>query len=395
VAGCQDYLLDCQSDYSDHLNFDGPVNQGSEKFPAGSDARDIVAALIDGDTNLDVAVLHAGGVSVFVGDGQGEMQLDSELVIDDATPHFLEAADLDGDGTLDFIVFCDKTFIHFRVFLNNSGGLMTDEYDLSDRYMVNTFGTLLSRFSPGDIHGDGDIDFVYLSRDGQASSPGPRMLVNQGDGSFVAEDLVLEGYDQDRNTLIGLGDFNGDGLVDLTLSHYPIASTVDVFLADAQGGFSLASANAYGSSADTPVNITSGDYNSDGLLDIRTLHESCYDQVFIGLGDGTFQPARVFHTGMDPTFRQAFGDFNADGNTDIAVSGYSAAISYLINGSDGLVQQEYYLQYYGQVSSEPILAAGDLNNDCIDDVIFAALDNSYNLSLFTLISDPCDLYQIE
>jgi hypothetical protein len=272
--------------------------------------------------------------------------------------------------------------------------MVVDEYDLSGRQPVITYAGMKSRPSLGDVHGDGDLDLVFLSQ-GSKEGPRPERMINRGDGVFSLESVELEGYDEDRNSIIGQGDFDGDGVFDLALSHYPINRAVDVFLGDPQGEYQLASNNPYGGGADTPVKIVTGDYNQDGHTDIRTLHESCYDQLMIGNGDGTFQPAQVFHTGMDPTFRQAFGDFNADGNEDMVVSGYGPYISYLVMTPEGTVGQEINVSYWDFAGSEPILAAGDLNNDCIDDVVFAARDDTYQLAVFVLKSDPCDRYPDE
>ena len=61
--------------------------------------------------------------------------------------------------------------------------------------------------------------------------------------------------------------------------------------------------------------------------------ESFNVSVLLGNGDGTFQAARNFGAGFDPT-SVALGDFNGDGVPDLAVAnGGSGNVSILINNT--------------------------------------------------------------
>src|SRR5207244_5984693 len=91
------------------------------------------------------------------------------------------------------------------------------------------------------------------------------------------------------------------------------SSTVSVLLGDADGTFQPART----SDSDYALSITVGDFDGDGKLDLVTT--GVWDlRVLLGNGDGTFQ-APTTSIPFGSVGSVVVGDFNADGKLDLGV----------------------------------------------------------------------------
>jgi hypothetical protein len=107
---------------------------------------------------------------------------------------------------------------------------------------------------------------------------------------------------------VAVGDFNGDGLLDLAVPARAIAVGRFVW------------------------SVAVGDFNGDRRLDRAVASGGSNDvSVLLGIGDGIFQAGQSFVAGSAPVF-VATGDFNGDGQVDLAVVNWdSNSVSILIN----------------------------------------------------------------
>jgi hypothetical protein len=126
---------------------------------------------------------------------------------------------------------------------------------------------------------------------------------------------------------VAVGDFNGDGKLDLAVAGGP---TVSVLLGDGAGDFTLASSPASGSG---PLAV--GDFNGDGKPDLAVANGRTIS-ILLGDGTGNFTLASSPGTAGVGAGQVVVGDFNGDGNLDLAVANYwDNAVSILLGDGAG------------------------------------------------------------
>jgi hypothetical protein len=118
-----------------------------------------------------------------------------------------------------------------------------------------------------------------------------------------------------------------------------------------------------------PQAMAMGDFDGDGNLDVAVANMNDNTvSVLLGNGDGTFQPQKVFTVGAGP-FSITAGDFNADGNLDLAVANEAGnTVSVLLGNGDGTFQPQ---KVFNVGASPSAVIAGDLNGDGILDLVVA------------------------
>lgn len=166
-------------------------------------------------------------------------------------------------------------------------------------------------------------------------------------------------------SVFAIGDFDGDGMLDIVATNASNAR-VSIVFGRPEATFTPSVQLATGTE---PVSVVVGDFNSDGKLDIATAnHQGNCVSVLIGHGDGTFNPHADYPAGNAP-LQLAMEDMNEDGNLDLmAVNSGSGSVSVLLGRGDGTFAAAIDYPVTGNPTS---LAVGDLNGDRKPDLVCA------------------------
>ncbi len=170
---------------------------------------------------------------------------------------------------------------------------------------------------------------------------------------------------------VALGDFNGDSKVDLAVVNFgdPTVNdngSVSILLGNGGGTFQPANNVVAGTN---PSSIAVGDFNGDGRVDIVTVNSDNTVSALLGNGDGTFRAHVDYGTGSGPDF-VAVGDFNSDGRPDLVVTNSSGgSVSVLLGNGDGTFQSHVDYPTGGAANG---VAVADLNGDGKLDLAVAA-----------------------
>ena len=287
-------------------------------FDAGSGPQSVAVGDFNGDGKPDLAVVnsYSNNVSILLGNGDGTFQIHVDYPTG-AQPGSVAIGDFNGDGKLDLAVV-NSYSNNVSVLLGNGNGT----FQPAVSYGTGS-GTGPAFVAVGDFNHDGKLDLAVAN----SNSSNVSVLLGNGDGTFqTAVNYDVGG----APTSIAVGDFNHDGKLDLAVAvPVPGPSTyVSVLLGNGDGTFQTAvNYNA----PYAPDAVAVGDFNGDGNLDLVVGNRSSNISVFLGNGDGTFRTAVNYSAGYNPS-SVAVGDFNNDGTLDLAVanSGSSTTVTVLL-----------------------------------------------------------------
>jgi hypothetical protein len=210
-----------------------------------------------------------------------------------------------------------------------------------------------------DLNGDGKLDLVVSN-----FASGLSVFLGNGDGTFGPELLLQAGY----SAAAVVADFNGDGKPDIATA---VGGAVRLFLGDGDGSFTAAADTSFFSGYISNLSLAAGDLNGDGKLDIVvTGAENNLSQAYVllGNGDGTFGAAASFGLVNQP-FGVAVGDFNGDGDLDLALTDAAdSAVAVLLGNGDGTFQRQIEYPANGYPYA---LVVADFNGDGHSDIAVA------------------------
>lgn len=266
-------------------------------------------------------------------------------------------------------------------------------------WIMNGDGTFRNRLDIGvgnypvtgiaatDLNHDRKIDLVAINSDPELENGTLAVMLGNGDGTFQSPMFGSVGQEP---TSLDVGDFNGDGNVDLVnsclLGSKGLSSILFSF-GDGKGNFPAIEGIANLGDNGYKTKVAAGDFNHDGKPDVAFLEdrESISDMwVMINLGNNNYSTKKV--TDVSQPFDLAAADVNQDGFDDLLLTHHNCLVStscqesgssvtYFKSKGDGT----FTAQRAGTLSSQTARSdffgpsAGDVNTDGLKDVIVTAL----------------------
>jgi hypothetical protein len=347
-------------------------------YAAGLNPSSLTVGDFRGDGKLDLAVANqdSNNVSVLLGNGDGKFQPAVNYAVG-SDPLSIGVGDFNGDGKLDLAVANDGSG-NVSVLQGTGKGTFLKAQNFAEVFpspnssnIAPTGGTDYYALAVADFGGTGYSGVAVASfLDGQIS-------VMEGVGTSLFQPAVQLPVGYARGG-VATGDFNGDGKADIAFSsvldHVGITGPVQVFPGNGDGTFS-SPINSSVTLADLPA---VGDFNGDGKLDLVTTSDPYNEvgelNVLLGNGDGTFRSSCSLDFG-DNVRSVAVGDFNGDGKLDLAVSlggntheNFDARVAIYMGNGDGtfgILQNGTYIpnQTYDLGQGIPLVRVGDFNGD--------------------------------
>jgi len=320
--------VSCSTTYLANLNVYMNFSAGTSNFSttntytlnSTSYPVDVAVGDFDGDGKQDVITVNSnlGNVSVLPGNGNGTFGAANTFTTIGA-PKAIAVADFNGDTKLDMAII-SNTNNSLAIHLNTSTAIGSFSFGAAVTHTI----TSAYAITTADFDGTNGVDIAVVS-----NSAGNNLyeFLNTGTGTFNAPASFTTGSNPYGLTT---GDFNNDGKIDVATANYG-SYNLSVLLGVGTVG-SFTTAVNYGTTNSVyPEAIITIDFNGDGNLDLATVGTNsfsvAYVEVFIGTGltASTFGTAISFPSsvGFGAPTKMITGDYNVDGNPDLAISQYS------------------------------------------------------------------------
>jgi len=271
-------------------------------YGAGMDAYVVTAGnMRTGQPRPDLVVSNAfdGDLLSMRNNGSGVFPANATTPGLGCDPYGLAIADYNRDGFNDVAVALASSF-EVQIMLGDRDG----DLSFGDFFPA---GIVPMELATGDFDNRNGPDLAVANLVGNLT-----VALNDGTGAFTTTELDVSA----ENSAIVTADFNGDGRLDLAVTHND-ANAVSIFRGDGTGGFAFIISYPTGS---CPLGLAFGDFNGDGRIDLVTANsEADTATILLGNGDLSFSAGHTLPVGRAP-FSVVTADFDGDGRSDFVTS---------------------------------------------------------------------------
>jgi len=295
-------------------------------YPTFSVPREMAIGDFNGDGHPDIAATIAGGsqIAIFLNNGDGTLHRPPQYLQTDVFPRSVAAADFFHNGRIDLAVAAGRATGPGSVLEIFSGNGDGTFAKPPQRYPLFGGGQAVVA---ADLNDDGWDDIVVATESRIA------VLVNQQNGTFAAP--VYYNTGNDHPSALAVADFNNDGVPDLAVLRG--ATDKMTLLLGNKGAPGTFGAPIFIPVGGTPLAMAVGDFNHDGNEDLAVVNSNFRGvtlAILLGNGDGTFRP-RASYSGVNFSDSIAAADFSGSGNEDLVVGSFTGPLKFFSGNGDG------------------------------------------------------------
>ena len=273
--------------------------------------------------------------------------------------------DFNGDGISDVLLRDNSGTVTFLY------GTSTGAWTVGPTRAWNPSSTIVGI---GDLNGDGRADLLFSG--GYSDTNGTLLIsVLQTIGAGFQPDwgvatLVPVGW-----TVVGTGDFNGDGKTDVllrdsngTISDWLIG-TPDETIVDVPNAPFLSS-NAFAANPGPGWDVAGiGDFNADGRSDVLLRNVNGTITEWLGQANGSFTWNAPATYGLETSWQvAATGDFDGDGHSDLLLRNIDGTVTEWLGQANGTFSWNAAATYPLDLAWNPT-GVGDFNGDGRSDLL--------------------------
>ncbi|MGE5812256.1 MAG: FG-GAP-like repeat-containing protein, partial [Ignavibacteria bacterium] len=286
--------------------------------------------------------------------------------------------DYDNDGDLDFVItgFSFRGF-KTKIYKNEGNNIFTD-------INADIVQTGRSCVKWGDYDNDNDLDLIVTGLG--SGMNGQRTIIYRNDGyDIFIQAAAIIGLE---HSSASWGDYDNDGDLDILVAgHSSSGSITNIYKNVGNDSFTAISANI---AAVNWGGAEWGDFDNDSDLDLAIIGQNSYGyndpilKVYRNNGNGNFTDINTNLTDLAYSFI-TWGDYDSDGDLDLAVTGDNNSISYSIiyRNDGGNIFTNINAGLPGV--KDGAIKFGDYDNDGDLDLVLTGTTNQSSLTTITSV----------